>query len=822
MGVSAIDLSGQWFVRKKGEKQSISATVPGCVHTDLLAAGVIEEPFFRDNELRLQWIGQTDWIYSRAFDLPADFLGRSRVLLRCEGLDTLATIRLNGRIVGQTENMFRLYEFDVTNLIKMRQNVIEIRFDSAVAYCDKRQAERPLPYWGQNEKAAAAAWMRKSQCNFGWDWGPNFVTCGIWRPISIVGFDDARIETVFISQDHSKPNAVNLALEIEAEKVSRSPLSAAVSVSFGGQAIARQSAAFRGARADLALAIDKPRLWWPNGMGDQPLYDIKVELLDGEGRTLDVWARRIGLRRLELERVKDEWGESFRFAANGIAFFAKGANWIPGDAFVTRMAAEDYRRLLGDAKAVHMNMLRVWGGGIYEPDAFYDLCDELGICVWQDFMFACSTYPVFDKAFMANVAKEVEDTVRRLRHHACLALWCGNNELEQGLVKKEWSKRSMSWKDYKKLFDDLIPKIVKKLDPVRPYWPSSAHSPLGDREDHSNPNWGDAHLWTVWHGNQPFEWYRTSFHRFCSEFGFQSFPEPKTVASFTEPRDRNVTSFVMEHHQRSGIGNSKIMNYMLSWFRLPRDFESTLWLSQIQQGMAMKYAIEHWRRHMPRCMGALYWQINDCWPVASWASIDYPGRWKALHYMARRFFAPQLVSGVEHAATGAVDIHVTNDGLKRFEGEIAWRITNVAGETLEQGAKAIRAAARASMMAKTVSCAKYLKSLGPRDLMIWLWLYDKDGNTVSSNFVSFARPKHMELEDPVLKTGMRATGSLRYSLSVEARRPALYVWIDMGDVDARLSDNFFHLAPGEQKRIEIECASAQVPRPHAKSLVDTY
>jgi len=351
----------------------------------------------------------------------------------------------------------------------------------------------------------------------------------------------------------------------------------------------------------------------------------------------------------------------------------------------------------------NMNMLRVWGGGTYENEVFYDLCDELGICVWQDFMFACSTYPTFDEAFIENLRAEFTDNVRRLRHHACIALWCGNNELEQGLVGDTWNGGQMSWEDYSKLFDKLLPETILPLDPDRDYWPCSPHSPQGDRKDHSNPKWGDAHLWDVWHGRKPFEWYRTCEHRFNSEFGFQSFPEPKTVYGYTAPQDRNVTTRVMEHHQRSGIGNAVIMQYMLDWFRLPTAFDNTLWLSQILQGMAMKYAVEHWRRAMPRGMGTLYWQINDCWPVASWSSIDYHGRWKALHYMARAFYAPVLVSGVENTEKAEVAIHVTNDRMEDVPGAVSWRVTDSAGKVLARGRKKVVAKALANTPVETVS-----------------------------------------------------------------------------------------------------------------------
>ncbi|UCC18037.1 MAG: glycoside hydrolase family 2 protein, partial [Dehalococcoidales bacterium] len=506
-------------------------------------------------------------------------------------------------------------------------------------------------------------------------------------------------------------------------------------------------------------------------------------------------------------------------------FFAKGANWIPADTFAPNLTAEDYTRLIKDAAEANMNMLRVWGGGIYEPDLFYDLCDEMGICVWQDFMFACAAYPSFDEEFMDNVHAEVEDNVRRLRHHPSIALWCGNNEIEQGWVGEGWEGRHMSWEDYSKLFDELIPGVTRELDPDRDYWPCSPHSPYGDRSDFNDIRWGDAHLWDVWHGKQPFEWYRTAMHRFSSEFGFQSFPEPGTVYGYTEPQDRNITSYVMEHHQRSGIGNTTIMTYMLDWFRIPSDFEMTLWTSQVLQGLAMKYAIEHWRRNMPRTMGTLYWQLNDCWPVASWSSIDYHHRWKALHYMAKRFFSPLLVSGVEDAEKGTVEIHVTSDLLEECEGEVSWDLSTVNGEIILRESKPLDIMPGKNIRAHTLNCSKEIKEYGIRNLMVWLNL-KVNGEDVSSNFVSFIKPKHLDLVRPEIGLEIKSVDDkIRVTLTSET--PALWVWLEMEGIDARYSDNFFHLWQGHPVTVEIapeEKISQDEIRKRLKvrSLVDTY
>ena len=442
-------------------------------------------------------------------------------------------------------------------------------------------------------------------------------------------------------------------------------------------------------------------------------------------------------------------------------------------------------------------------------------------------MFACSAYPLFDKSFMKNVEAEARDNIRRLRHHPCIALWCGNNELEQGIVGDKWTPYCMSWKDYGKLFDKLLPELVAELHPGSDYWPGSPHSPHGNRREHWNPKWGDAHLWDVWHGKKPFEWYRTCEHRFNSEFGFQSFPEPKTVRGYTVAKDRNVTSHVMEHHQRSRIGNATIMQYMLDWFRLPTDFDMTLWASQILQGMAIKYACEHWRRSMPRGMGTLYWQLNDCWPVASWSSIDYHGRWKALHYMARNFFAPVLVSGLEDTEKCTVDVHVTSDLQKAMPGKLSWVVTNVAGKRLASGMKAIRTPVNGNRKATTLKLADLVAKHSVRDLMVWLEL-SVIGQKKSTNLVTFARPKHLELAaKPGITTQVSAGKEGRFTVTLKTKRVAMWAWLELDGVDAKCSDNFLHLRPGRTLTVTVtpakKLSSGELrKRLMVRSLVDTY
>ncbi len=802
-----VNLGGQWTLNKKNCNEKIPATVPGDVYLDLLSAGKIPDPFYRDNENGLQWIGQTDWQYSRDFEVGEDVWNKQSVMLVCEGLDTLASIFINGEKIASTDNMFRQWQWNIKPHLRTKNN-ITIVFDSTIPYIEERENERLLPCWGDH-RAARFSWIRKEQCNYGWDWGIKAVTCGIWRDIKIVAFDTARLKNIMITQHHSHNGTVDIDVKTEAEIVTASPLTVRITALIDGTICGQTTGNLSDkGSGNTALTINNPRLWWPNNMGEQPLYEIKLQLLDGSGNTLDAVTKRIGLRTLRLDRHSDQWGESFQFAVNGQPFFAKGANWIPADGILARMTPQRYRELVEDAAAVNMNMLRVWGGGIYEDDAFYDACDELGICVWQDFMFACAAYPTYDDDFVANVEAEARYNITRLHHRPCVALWCGNNELEQGIVGEAWTDRTMSWNDYSRVFDKLLGELVNELNPTCDYWPGSPHTPIGDRRDFNNPNSGDAHLWDVWHGKKPFEWYRTCEHRFNSEFGFQSFPEPKTVYGYTAAQDRNITSFVMEHHQRSGIGNTTIMQYMLDWFMMPLGFENTLWASQILQGMAIKYACEHWRRSMPRGMGTLYWQLNDTWPVASWSSIDYHGRWKALNYMARKFFAPLLVSGLEDPKKGTVEIHITSDMLKETCGVVKWFATDLTGTRLDCGQKETVIPPCQNTLAATIDLSEILAEKGCRSVIVWLEL-ESQGKIISENMVLFARPKHLELcREPGIKTQVRHNDDLSFDVTMTADKPALWCRLELKNTDARYSDNFVHLYPGKKVTINVKPQTA--------------
>lgn len=825
-----LELNGKWNFRQKGDTDSHPAIVPGCVHQDLLRNKIIEDPFYRENELKSMWVGEKNWIYSRSFEVTEDLLSEKAVFLECDGLDTLTSIRINGRHLATTDNMFRAWAFDVKSLLSIGANTIEITFKSVIPVGKAGLAKRPLRGGGGPLVINGAQYVRKEPCNYGWDWGPRCLTCGIWRSIRLRAYSDAIITDVHITQKHLKGRQVELQTTVQAEQFAKkTALKVRLKVlrDADEKVVADTELKLLRGGAVCNLKIGNPELWWPNGMGDQPLYRVIVELFENEGSAVDTWSRRIGLRTLELIREKDKWGESFVFACNGKRFFAKGANWIPADVFQGRVTRDKYEYLLQSSVEANFNMLRVWGGGIYEQDEFYDLCDELGICVWQDFMFACQPYPAFDSEFMANVEAEAIYNIRRLRHHASIALYCGNNELEQLGCIDDSGGPFMTWDEYKQLFDRLLPRLVRKYDGERAYWPSSEHTPCGDRTNTQNQSCGDGHVWDVWHCKQPFEWYRTSLHRFCSEYGFQSFPEPKTCQSFTLPEERNITSHVMEHHQRCMLGNEKIIQYMTSWYRLPVGFENTVWLSQIQHGMSVKYAVEHWRRNMPRCMGSLYWQLNDCWPVASWASIDSFNRWKALHFMAKRFYAPVLVSGLEDTEKGTVEVHVSSDLRKPDKGVLLYRITQVDGTVIDEQKKPVNIPANANRKVITLRLRSIIAKYTERDLMIWLSLRNKTGNELSSNFVSFCRPKHMALQYPGIKAKVSRHSSGAFKILLTTKRPALWVWLELDGHNAQFGDNFICLQPGEEAKMLVSAKSVNSIEAFKKvlrirSIWDTY
>ena len=790
------NLGGAWSLHqadKTDEADEILAQVPGSVFLDLMRAHKIPDPFWGDNEKQVQWVGESGWIYHRQFTATPALLKHQFVLLNCEGLDTLATIRVNGKELGQTDNMFRRWQFDVKPLLKSGANELEINFAST------------FPYSAAQEKRTRTrdSFVRKAPYHYGWDWGPRLVDAGIWKPIELLAYDGARIGDIGITQDHSHKGVVGLTVATAlADAPNGADLRAQVLVTLNGKRIGSDVQPLRNGRATSVISVANPQLWWPNEMGAHPLYDVVIRLLNGDKIT-DETTRHIGLRTIRLLPKTDE--RAVQLEINGVPFFAKGSNWIPSDSFAPRVTSAKLRHYVAVAAASHMNMLRFWGGGYYEEDALFDACDESGILVWQDFKFANNFYPTFDAQWMDNVRAEVSQQIERLHTHPSIAVWCGNNEME--------TLASGDWHDgYNRLFGDLIGGAVRQKMPDAIYTPSS-------------PGLGDEHYWGVYHVGQGFESFR-DVHGFISEFGMQSFLEPRSTNAFTLPADRVSTdTAVMNNHQK-GKGNATILNYINRYFRAPVTFDDTLWLSQIMQGYGIQTGVESWRREMPRSSGSLIWQLNDCWPVASWAAIDYYGRPKALQYLTRRFYDPLLLSGLADAQTGRASLWLTSDLRQPTIGTLRWQVTDGAGKLLREGEIKAELGSQSSREIGTLDLSDLLEKQGAGDMLVWLDFANSDANGESSeNLLMFGKPKILRLQNPQIQTQIVGAGK-NYAVTLRAVHPALWSWIDVG-TDAKLSDNFVNLRAGAPRTIRVTLDApltlaqfkAQLK---VRSLVDTY
>lgn len=811
-------LEGEWEFRQANQDSWYRATVPGCVHTDLMDNGLIPDPYYRDNELKVQWVEREDWEYRKEFTVSDSLLDKAHLEIVFKGLDTYAKIFINGREIAETDNMFRGYRFNLKPFLKKGKNEIKVLFESPLNL--EKALEEKLPY----KLPGNCPFTRKAHYHFGWDWGPRLVTSGIWRAVYIDAWDRARIEELETAQKLVEKNKarLNLKVKILSDIDQKATLKARVS----GQKkefFKNKSASLKKGLniQEISLEIPDPELWWPAGMGEQNLYRVNIHVQRGDG-IIDSASRRIGIRTLVLEQNVDQWGRSFQFAANGVPFFSKGGNWIPADMFLNRVSKQKYERLLKDCLEAKMNMVRVWGGGIYEAPEFYDLCDELGITVWQDFMFACSMYPG-DDAFLENVREEAEYVIKELRDHPCLALWCGNNECEEGWFHWGWrqSLPQKVWGDYEKIFHQILPQAVKTFDPERQYWPSSPHSQkTGEPRSEES---GDMHYWGIWHGKEPFKEYRKKFHRFMSEFGFQSFPLIETVKTFTLPEDWNIASPVMEHHQRHPEGNRLILLYMLDHFRLAKSFESLLWLSQVLQAEGMKIAVEHFRSQMPRIMGSLYWQINDCWQVASWSGMDYFGTWKALHYYARRFYSPVLVSPIDSG--NVLNVYGISDLLHPVEAQFRWAVYTYQGNVVQQAEYPLSIEPGTSRIIFTKTLDELRKNSAENEVYFYCELI-KGNQILSSNIFHFSELKRVSLPKPEIEKRISFQGE-KIVISLESSKFAKDVYLSAPGFKGRFSDNFFDMIPGKEYEVEF-LADGKVDPAHLQealnltSLRDTY
>jgi beta-mannosidase len=846
-----IDLNGPWKFRSTTDKEWMDAVVPGTVQLDLIRNGKLEDPFFRDNEFDAQWVERKEWEYERTFIAGSDILNKDRVFLDCRGLDDICDLYLNDSLIAKTENMFIENEFDVKNLLKEGTNTIRAVFHSVLEWNKNLAAADPRVTWNKGKNATGDAtkgllfYSRKEASDFGWDWGIRLVSCGIWRPIRIVGYDKARINEIAVSQDISNPDEAILSLNASIDNYSHEPFSLAFRVSLNDSTVNQITVpVVNNDSTKASLKIPKPELWWPNGWGKHPLYTITGELLS-EGKVVSTKKLRIGLRTIELSEEKDKKGQTFGIKVNGKLIFCKGTNWIPADALPNRLTESKYKELLGSCKDANMNMIRLWGGGLYEPEIFYDFCDENGIMIWHDFMFATGPYLAVEP-YLNNVRNEIKDVVLRLRHHPSIALWCGNNESEINMIGgQDWIKKypAVTWEDFDKIFYDIIPKTAAKYDPARPYYPSSPHNPLDRKKE--TPEWqtsaGTAHTYEVWGGEKRFDAFlEMGKYRFIAEFGFQSLPHIETVNYFTRPEDRYFPSAMIDHHNltakkpNQNQGNVRIATYTADMFRMPAGMRNWVTVSQILQGEGMKMGCEAMRRNYPNTTGALYWQLNDNWPVISWSSIDYFGRWKAMHYMAARFFNPLLVSGITRKDSAI--IYASNDCLSERSCRLEWSLTRFDGETMKKGSKDVIIPANNSNVIERLDLSDYIRedsllityrkdSYRKRSNLFLSFRLIEGDSTVSSNTLFFVPPKYWELRDPEIKiTQTSERGRIRIDLQPE--KFAAYVELGLKDSYARFSDNYFHLNQGETKTVYI--ISSEIPMENIKgrlfvrSLYDTY
>ncbi len=809
-------LNGQWEMRSTNDEHWESAHVPGSVFTDLLHNGLMEDPFYRDNEDKALALSYNDYEYAREFNVSSDLLKHDRIFLYCEGLDTLTEIKINGKLVAKTNNMHRSYEFDVKDTLKEGSNNIHILFFSPTRYIEQMQKKLPLMKRTNDMVIDGFYYLRKAHSMFGWDWGPKIPDSGIWRNIGLKFFNDARLKDVYITQDH-QTGKVKLDVQVSLEIWNHGEFNLEILVTSPDDKRISKIQPIDYPDDNCAMAaveIDNPKLWWPNGYGKQPLYEISVNLKE-EDKILDSREIKVGLRTLTVKQEDDRWGKSFKFEINGVPIFARGANYIIEDNLMPRYSRERTGRLIKDCIEAHFNCIRVWGGGIYPDDYFFDLCDRYGIIVWEDFMFACSVYPA-DREFLSNIEHELVSNIKRIRNHPSLGLWCGNNEVEWivDMVEKQsfpgvqipgdtplLSIRKVK-KMYTRLFEKVIPEAVKKYDPAHFYWPSSPSS--GGKFDRPNDeNRGDVHYWDVWHGMKPFSDYRNHYFRFTTEFGFQSFPGIKTIESFTMPEDRNISSYVMKKHQKNGSANGKILTYLSETFRHPKDFKSLLYTSQLLQAEAIKYGVEHWRRNRGRCMGSLYWQLNDCWPVISWSSIDYYGRWKALHYYAKRFYSPVLISAEEEGTR--VNIYVTNDNLEDVRGTVGWKLRDNRSDIVYEDRKGVTVASLKAEECIELDLKDMIKKDNIRDVYLEFF-FDVDGQCVSDGTLLFVKPKHFNFLNPEIKIAINEVRD-QFIISIGSQAYAKSVELDLVEADCKFSDNYFDLSAGYVKEVVVDKSS---------------
>ncbi|MCB2221264.1 MAG: glycoside hydrolase family 2 protein [Bacteroidetes bacterium] len=786
--VNQVSLDSNWYFKNDTSQTWLIATVPGSVHTDLLSNDVIPDPFFGENEKQLQWIGEINWSYKTTFTAD-DVLENDHVELVFDGLDTYAEVYLNDSLILEADNMFRQWTVEVKDQLNKGENELLVKFTAPEKIERKKAAE--LPY----HLPDSSGFTRKAPYQYGWDWGPKFLTQGIWKPVYLQGWNNVRINDIHV---YTKSIADSVAtMEISFDIESTQNQTAEISFTTNNRTYSEKIAIKKGSTVfTKEIFIADPKLWWPNGMGDHPLYNLNFEVGARKTRVSD--SVEFGIRMIDLVREKDSIGESFYFSINGQPFFAKGANYIPEDNFLSRVTNVKYRQTIQNAVDANMNMLRVWGGGIYEKDIFYDLCDEHGILVWQDFMFACNMYPG-DSAFLENVKQEAEYQVKRLRNHPSIALWCGNNEVSEGWHNWGWQEAfnysfvdsTELWNHYLQIFESILPQAVFSNSPGLAYIPSSPKIGWGHEEALKE---GDMHYWGVWWGEEPFEVYEQKVGRFMSEYGFQGFPDLRTLDSCLSSADKNLQSLALLNHQKHPRGMELIKTYMEQDFPVPDDFKEYNYVSQLVQAHGISMAIEAQRRAMPQCMGTLYWQLNDCWPVISWSSIDYYNRWKALHYRIREIYKDVLISFENHE--NEVKVFIISDHQNDIQADLELKIIDFEGNIKWQKNTAIQINNTSSGIYESID----IYGIPQNNHVLSAKLISGD-SLLAQNLFYFVSPKDLILSKPrITKEITHDKNGFRIMLSTDKLAKNVYLFTD---AEGHFSDNFFDLLPGEVKTISF-------------------
>ena len=827
-----ITLNDGWQFTQTDKDDWREAEVPGSVQRDLIRYKVLPDPYYGTNENDVQWPEKENWDFKKTFILTADQLKKDDAVLFLEGLDTYADVFLNGSKILHSQNMFIGYKVHVNNLLREGANNLYIRFYSPIEYMMPVHLTNGFNYPADNDHSdiRMSIYSRKAPYHFGWDWGIRIVQMGIWKPVTLSLYDKARVDSYYVKQESITHQSAKIDNQVDVYSVSEEPVKAKVSITyalegFDPQTIEDDITLNKGMNyVSIPLEITNPELWMPIGWGEPNLYSFKVSVIV-DNKTIAEKTERVGLRSVELIQEPDEHGKSFYFKVNGTPLFAKGTNYIPGEIMTSQQDSAYYNRLFDNITGANMNFVRVWGGGTYESNYFYELADEKGILIWQDFIFGCTPYPS-DDAFLSNVKSEVIYNIKRLRNHASLAFWCGNNEIEEAL--QHWGlNKSPEWiykqwtEGYDKTFRELIPSMISKYDGTREYIHGSPFdSNWGDKESFNS---SDVHDWGLWHGRMPFEALAERVPRFASEFGFQSFPEMKTIRTFAEEKDFDINSDVMKIHQKSGVGNELIKVYMDMYYHTPKNFEDFVYIGLIMQGNGMEEAVEANRRHQPYCMGALYWQLNDDWPVVSWSSVDYYNNWKAQHYKMRNVFSP-LALGVEYK-DNTLSFYTMSDQLNDIDGlQLTVQVIDFSGKKYKEFKQKLSAKANRSTVVRAFKDSELVTEEQKQNVVIHAWLSDRNGKVVSVKDYFYYWPNKLNLPETTISTKVKNADG-KYTVTLSSKKLAKDLFVEIPVLGAQYTDNFFNLMPGEKKTIVITSpelkASSKTPIT-VKHLRETY